>query len=210
MIKLDNVSKRYKNLKIFDNVNLIIPENKKILIKGINGSGKSVFLKLLTGFSKPDSGEIFIDDYKLNEKNEFIKDAGVMINAPEFMADRTGIDNLLFLANINKKINKDEIMELVVKFGMEENINKLYKTYSLGMKQKLRIIQALMERPKYLILDEPFDALDKKSRELVNSILNDFIKGNHCTLIYTSHSSEAEDFADLIYEINDYNLEIVK
>ena len=176
MITLKKVNKKFKDIILFENLSIKIPDRKKILIKGVNGSGKSVFLKMIVGYSTPDSGEIIIDDYVLKKDRDFIDNAGVSINAPEFMKDLTGIENLMVLANIKKKVTKSEIMELVKTFGLEKNINKKYKTYSLGMKQKMRMIQAIMEKPKYLILDEPFDALDKKSQDVATKLLNKYVE----------------------------------
>ena len=210
MIIFEGVYKKYKDNILFKDVNIKFPKNKKILIKGINGSGKSVLLKMIVGYSKPDIGTITVDNKIIGKDVDFLADAGITINAPDFMADLTGMENLKYLANINKKVSEDKIIELVKLFDLEYNINKKYKTYSLGMKQKLRLIQAFMEEPSYLILDEPFDALDKKTQDLLMNMLDKFIKQKNKTLIYTSHNSEYEKFADIIYELNDYNIEKIK
>ena len=164
---------------------------------------------MIVGYSKPDSGKVLIDGKELGKSFDFIPDAGVSINAPEFIKNMTGKENLEYLSNILKKTTNEEMMNLIKDFDLEYHIDKKYKTYSLGMKQKLRIIQALMEKPKYLILDEPFDALDKKSQNKLMEILNSYIKKD-TTLIFTSHNSEYEDFADVIYELNDYKMELIK
>lgn len=210
MIIFEGVYKKYKDNILFKDINIKFPKNKKILIKGINGSGKSVLLKMIVGYSKPDIGTITVDNKIIGKDVDFLADAGITINAPDFMADLTGLENLKYLANINKKVSEDKIIELVKLFDLEYNINKKYKTYSLGMKQKLRLIQAFMEEPSYLILDEPFDALDKKTQDLLMNMLDKFIKQKNKTLIYTSHNSEYEKFADIIYELNDYNIEKIK
>lgn len=210
MIIFEGVYKKYKDNVLFKDINIKFPKNKKILIKGINGSGKSVLLKMIVGYSKPDIGTITVDNKIIGKDVDFLADAGITINAPDFMADLTGLENLKYLANINKKVSEDKIIELVKLFDLEYNINKKYKTYSLGMKQKLRLIQAFMEEPSYLILDEPFDALDKKTQDLLMNMLDKFIKQKNKTLIYTSHNSEYEKFADIIYELNDYNIEKIK
>jgi len=210
MIIIDGVYKKYKDNILFENLNIKFPKNKKILIKGINGSGKSVLLKMIVGYSKPDKGQISVDNVIIGKETEFLTNAGITINAPEFMQNLTGWENLKFLADINKKVSDDEIKKLVNLFDLEYNINKKYKTYSLGMKQKLRIIQALMENPDYLILDEPFDALDKKTQETVMQVLDKYIKEKDKTLIFTSHNSEYEKFADVIYELDNYNIKKMK
>lgn len=133
-----------------------------------------------------------------------------MINALEFIGNMSGIDNLLYLANIRKRVTKEEILQLVDLFGLSDDIEKKYRTYSLGMKQKMRIIQAVMEKPAYLILDEPFDALDNKGREIVIRVLDEYMKNGDRMLLFTSHMSETDGFADVVYEIEDRNLVLQK
>lgn len=202
MIKLENISKSYGNNIIFDNFSLLIPVNKKVMLKGENGIGKSVLMKIIVGYTKAEKGEVYYDNLKIGDDYDFIPDAGVSINAPEFISSWTGLENLEYLANIRKKIDKEGILKLVDTLGMIEYIHKKYKTYSLGMKQKLRIIQAIMDQPLYLILDEPFDALDTNSKEIVKNLLETYINEHaNSTLIYTSHSETDETYADIIYRI---------
>lgn len=205
MIEVKNVSKKYKDITLFEETSIKFKNGKKILIKGANGTGKSVFLKMLVGYSKIDAGEIIVDSYKIGENNDFMLNAGISINAPEFYGNWTGLENLIYLANIKKIASEDDIFKLAKEFEFENVLNKKYKTYSLGMKQKMRIIQALMDKPNYLILDEPFDALDTKSQQKVFDVLDKYIN-NDKILIFTSHNSDHEKFADEIYEIE--NLKI--
>lgn len=209
MIELKNINKSFKSIELFKCLNVVFEENKKILIKGVNGSGKSVLLKMIVGYSKPTNGEIHINNLQLHKDMDFLPNAGISINSPEFVGNLTGIENLKILAKIRNIASEKDIYTLAKLLNFDEDIDKKYKNYSLGMKQKLRIIQALMDQPKYLILDEPFDALDQKSCEALLKILQEFVsKGN--TLIYTTHTKEYEDFADQIYLINDKNLELYK
>ena len=208
MINLVDISKAYKGIDLFDQISCEFPLGKKILIKGPNGSGKSVLLKMIVGYSLPDSGQVLIDQEVLGEKRDFIPNAGVSINAPEFQSDLTGLENLLELAKIRKVTSKKEILELAKDLKLN-NLNKKYKYYSLGMKQKMRIIQAIMDHPKYLILDEPFDALDQESQEITRNLLKDYITEDKL-LIFTCHNIEYEDFADIIYEINNYKVQRIK
>ena len=202
MITLENVSKSYNDINIFEHIQLEFPENKKCFIEGINGSGKSVLLKLICGFSIPDEGKIKVNDYEIGKDFDFIQNAGICINSPEFFENLSGMDNLLEIAKIKEIVTEDKIYQFCKLFELEEDIEKKYKYYSLGMRQKLRIIQAIMEEPKILILDEPFDALDKKSNETLKVYLDDFIKKTGHFLIYTSHTKEYKDFADIIYSID--------
>ena len=206
MITLENVSKSYNDINIFEHIQLEFPENKKCFIEGINGSGKSVLLKLICGFSIPDEGKIKVNDYEIGKDYDFIQNAGICINSPEFFENLSGMDNLLEIAKIKKIVTEDKIHQFCKLFELDEDIEKKYKYYSLGMRQKLRIIQAIMEEPKILILDEPFDALDKKSNETLKVYLDDFIKKSGHFLIYTSHTKEYKDFADIIYSIEGRNV----
>lgn len=207
MIKLENVYKKYGNNVIFENLSIVFDEQKN-KIKGENGVGKSVLLKMIVGYSVPDKGDVFYNQTKkLRTDSDFIENAGVSINAPEFMKNWTGMENLTYLSNVNKKCSKERLHELIEIFSLENDINKKVKNYSLGMKQKMRIIQSLLDSPKYLILDEPFDALDKQSKEIAKNYLNTYLKEDPSRiLIYTSHSEEDDVFADHIYLIDEKTL----
>lgn len=207
MIKLENVYKKYGNNVIFENLSIVFDEQKN-KIKGENGVGKSVLLKMIVGYSVPDKGDVFYNETKkLRKDSDFIENAGVSINAPEFMKNWTGMENLTYLSNVSKKCSKERLNELIGIFSLENDINKKVKTYSLGMKQKMRIIQSLMDSPKYLILDEPFDALDKQSKETAKNYLNKYLKEDPSRiLIYTSHSEEDDVFADHIFLIDEKTL----
>lgn len=209
MIKVENIEKKFKDNVLFENVTAEFTDGNKILIKGANGTGKSVFLKMLVGYSKPNAGEIIVDDYKIGIDKDFISNAGISINAPEFCNSWTGIENLLYLAGIRKIATEEEILQLCRMLEFEKALDKKYKTYSLGMRQKMRLVQAIMDKPKYLILDEPFDALDLKSQRVVVKMLNDYITKDKM-LIFTTHNNEYENFADKIYEIEKLQLIEVK
>lgn len=209
MITLQNISKKFKEVELFENLNVELPPNQKILIKGINGSGKSVLLKMIVGYSSPDSGKIIIDHFELGKDGDFIPDAGVSINAPEFLKNWTGMENLIYLAKIRKKASQEDILQLADQLAMTKSLHKKYKTYSLGMKQKLRLIQALMEHPKYLILDEPFDALDKTSKTVVMQLLENYLLEDAArSFLFTSHNDLDESFANKVYEINHGDLQL--
>ena len=112
MIEVKNLNKRFKDTLLFDNANVKFKDGKKILIQGANGTGKSVFLKMLVGYSMPDSGEIIVDNYKVGIDRDFIFNAGVSINSPEFCNNWSGLENLLYLANIRKIATESDIIKL--------------------------------------------------------------------------------------------------
>lgn len=204
MIKLVGVSKRFGNECIVENLHLEL-NKQKIKIKGENGTGKSVLLKMIVGYCVPEQGRIFFDqDKELRKDADFIQDAGIFINAPQFMRNWTGLENLLYLRNITGKCSEEKMIELVKFFQLEEDIKKKYKTYSLGMRQKLRLIQALLDEPRYLILDEPFDGLDKEMKKKVKNYLDAYVHEHpNRMLIYTSHDEEDDVFANQCYLLED-------
>lgn len=188
-IKINNVTKRFKKKEIFKDFNYEFEKGKTYVILGDNGVGKSVLLKLLCGYSICDKGEITIDDITLGKDSDFLQNAGILINSPNFISYMSGLDNLLMIASIRKICNKTNILNLAHTFEMSDEINRLYRKYSLGTKQKLRLIQVLMENPEYLILDEPFNGLDKKVKKIFIDILKEEHEKNK-TIFITSHYME--------------------
>ena len=206
MIALDNISKKYKDNIIFEHVNVSFPANSVCHIKGTNGSGKSVLMKIIAGYSLPDEGAVTADGIRIGIDRDFLPDAGVMINTPEFIRNETGFENLKELAAIQKKCTAEDILEYAHILCFENDIHEKYRTYSTGMKQKLRLIQALMEKPKYLLLDEPFDGLDTEAKNIVKKLLEDYliIEGN--TLIYTNHEEDISLENETVYVIRNHQI----
>lgn len=203
MIKIRNVSKRFKYLEIFDDISLELPKGKIVGLVGENGSGKSVLLKMLCGYSKPTSGLINVYGETLGVNRDFPNSVGVLINDSHFIKNYTGMENLEYLINIRKQTDKTFINELIQIFDMERNIHKHYKSYSLGMKQKLRIIQAFMEQPNLVLLDEPFNALDKRSTMVLVDLIKRYINEDRI-IIFTSHEYQhIEHLADTVLTIQD-------
>ncbi|AYV34763.1 ABC transporter ATP-binding protein [Erysipelothrix rhusiopathiae] len=203
MIKIRNISKRFKNLEIFEDVSLEIPTGKIVGLVGENGSGKSVLMKMLCGYSKSTSGSINVYEETLGVNRDFPRSVGVLINDSNFIKNYTGMENLEYLINIRKQTDKTFLNELIHIFDMERNIHKRYKSYSLGMKQKLRIIQAFMEQPNLVLLDEPFNALDKKSTMVLVDLIKRYINEERI-IIFTSHEYQhIEHLADTVITIQD-------
>lgn len=206
MIELKNISKEFKNKRIFERVNLTIETGKCVGITGENGCGKSVLMKLICGFSKPDSGEIIIDGERLGERCDFIPNGGVIINSPEFIGHYTGYDNLMLLASIRKKIGREEILDVLKRVGLNSSPKTGYRNYSLGMKQRLRLAQAIMESPDYLILDEPMNALDTEGIAIADEIISEYHRQGR-TIIMTSHNpSDIERHCDYSLKIENFSV----
>ena len=190
MIRLEHVAKAYKNHVIFRDLSLDIPTGASVAVTGYNGSGKSVLLKLITGFSRPDSGTITVDGKVIGKDIDFIQNAGVFINAPQFMNSATGYENLMMLAEINHIIAKEQVLQILARVKLTEAKDKKVRTYSQGMIQRLRIAQAVMEKPDILIMDEPLNALDRDGIDIAHSIFQEYIDDPSKTLLFASHNAE--------------------
>lgn len=202
VIEIKNAGKRFKDITIFENINLEIKKGNGYGFIGHNGCGKSVLFKTICGFSRLTEGEIICNGKVIGKDTDFIQNAGVVIETPEFINDYSGFKNLKMLAQVQNKIGEKEILETLERVGLLKEKDKKVRKYSLGMKQKLRLAQALMEKPEILILDEPMNGLDKTSVQIVREILNEFVQGGG-TLLMTSHNSEdIEICCQTIYEFD--------
>lgn len=206
-IELRSVSKSYKGRPILQNINFNIFRGQTVGIVGGNGSGKSVLFKLIAGFTRPDSGEIYIRGSKLGVDFDFPESMGVLINKPGYIEIYNGLKNLQFLAGIRNQIDTKKIESTMKLVGLDPEDRTKVKNYSMGMKQKLGIAQAIMEDQDIIILDEPFNALDLKTyKDIKNNIRHQQEKGR--TILLTSHNhSDIEELCDESYIIIDSRLE---
>lgn len=202
-ITIENVSKSFKDFEVLHDVNLELTEGKIYGIIGPNGSGKSVLLKMICGFYEVSSGKILFDGEDTIGKYGFPQDMRVMIEKPTFISDISGMDNLKILANIQGKIGEKEVSDTMKLVGLDPNEKKSYSKYSLGMKQKLNIAQVLMENPKIIILDEPFNALDEKSTENIRNIFLEEKKKGKLIIIATHIKEDIKVLCDEVYKIED-------
>ena len=210
LIELKNVSKSFKGLSLFEDLSVSFEEGKIYGIVGHNGSGKSVLFKMMCGFVFPDHGGVIVNDEELVNNKRFPENFGIIIDKPGFLGDKTGFENLRYLADIQKGITNEEIKETMGKVGLHHTILQKVKNYSLGMKQKLAIAQAIMEDQKTLLLDEPFNGLDVDSVENIRMLLKDLNREGK-TIILTSHNNDDIDLlCDHVFRIRNYNLEQVR
>lgn len=209
-IEVKNADKSFKDMKIFENLNLKVEKGKIYGILGPNGSGKSVLFKMMCGFIFSDKGTVLIDGEELGVTKRFPDSFGIIIDRPGYIASKTGFENLKELAMIEDKISDNKIRETMELVGLQPDAKQKVKSYSLGMKQKLAIAQAIMEDQQTLILDEPFNALDSDSVKNIRTLLKNF-KEQGRTIIFTSHNKEdIEILCDEVYAINNYKLELVQ
>ncbi|MDY4838897.1 MAG: ATP-binding cassette domain-containing protein [Lachnospiraceae bacterium] len=202
MIRIVNVTKKYKNVNVVKNISLELNEGKICGLVGRNGSGKTVLMKCITGFVIPTSGEIYFDNKKLGEDMDFAPDTGVIIETPGFVGYQNAVENLLGLASIQKKIGKSQIIEALELVGLDpENKLKVGK-YSLGMRQRLGIAQAIMEKPNTLILDEPMNGLDKDGVEDMRKLFMKLREQGKTILISSHNAEDINILCDSVWEMD--------
>src|SRR5574344_1262616 len=183
-IEVKNMTKEFKGIAVLDNINLKFESNKIYGLYGRNGSGKSVFLKLLCGIYAPTKGEILYDDKDINKGNNYPDNVRVLIEKPSFFSDLSGYDNLKLLAEIQNKISDKEINEALKIVNLYEEKDKKYSKYSLGMKPKLGIAEVIMENPDTMLLDEAFNGIENAT---VNKFINYFLEQKDKIIIISTH-----------------------
>ncbi|NBJ93000.1 ABC transporter ATP-binding protein [Parablautia muri] len=208
IISIENLTKRFGDVTALENVNLNMEKGKIYGIVGRNGSGKTVLFKLITGYLKPTAGRVVVSGKEIGKDTDFAGNIGIIIENPGFLKGYTGFKNLAYLAGIRNIIGKKEIRESMEKVGLDPDSRKKVGKYSLGMKQRLGIAQAIMENPEILILDEPMNSLDNQGVEEVRGILMG-LRDEGKTIILASHNKEdIEILCDKVYEINRGRLEL--
>ena len=202
-IEVRNLSKSFKNNDVLKDINVTFKSGKIYGLIGRNGSGKSVFLKILCGFYKPTSGQVLYDDLNITDGNIFPPNTRALIEGPNFLPDLTGLENLKLLASIQNKIDEKEIIDVVKNLNLEKDINRKYSKYSLGTKQKLGLVQVLMEDPEVIILDEPLNGIENKTAEKFRNIIKKE-KSKGKLIIIASHIREdIVNLVDELYEFDD-------
>lgn len=187
MIELKNINKTIKNNKVLSDINATFEEGRIYLIEGHNGCGKTMLLRIICNLISADTGSITKDkDYTY----------GAIIENPSFVEADSAMCNLRYLANINKTIDNQQIEEWLKKLNLYDVKDKKVKTFSLGMKQRLGICQAMMENQDVLLLDEPFNALDESSLKLVMDIINKAKKEGKMIII-AAHNISFKDMLDV-------------
>lgn len=198
-IQLENVTKRFKEHTVVDSVSMELVSGSVTGLKGINGSGKTMLMRLMCGLILPTEGRIMINGKEIGKDMDFPDNLGLLIENPAFLDNYSGFANLKMLAEIRNIITDENIREVISRVGLDPDDKKKYKKYSLGMKQRLGIAGAIMEQPDILLLDEPTNALDTKGVEMLKNIVQEE-KKRGALLVLTCHDAEIlEEMADEIY-----------
>lgn len=204
--EIKNLTKKFKDVTIIDDVSITFNSGKIYGIVGRNGSGKSVFLKILCSFYNPTSGTILQDGFDYISNNSFPKNTRALIEKPDFVSELSGYENLKLLTSIENKIGDEEIEKVLKDVNLYEEKDKKYHKYSLGMKQKLGIAQVLMENPDVLILDEAFNGIEESSVKKIKKILIEEKKKGKLIIITSHIKEDIMELSDEIYEFNEGKL----
>ncbi|MBO5389705.1 MAG: ATP-binding cassette domain-containing protein [Lachnospiraceae bacterium] len=202
-ILVEHVFKSFGKEKVLKDVSLVIKPGQIYGIVGNNGSGKTVLMKCICGFMRPDKGKIYVDGKRIGKDVDFPESIGVIIETPGFIPHETGFSNLKILAGLKGLIGRDEIRENIKKVGLDPDMKKPVGKYSLGMRQRLGIAQAIMENPNVLILDEPFNGLDKHGVEEMRQLLKELKAQGKAILLASHNARDIEELCDIVHDMED-------
>lgn len=202
VIVIDKLTKSFKGKTVLEDVNMQLQEGGIYGIVGDNGSGKTVLLKLICGFMKPDSGTVTVNGKVIGKDADFPENTGIIIEAPGFLPNYSGMKNLEYLASIRGKIGKEQIEAAMKTVGLDPSSKLRVGKYSLGMKQRLGIAQAIMENQQLLILDEPMNALDKDAVEEMRKLFLNFKASGKTMLIVSHNEGDISTLCDEVYEFD--------
>jgi ABC-2 type transport system ATP-binding protein len=201
-VTLNGVCKSFRGDEVLHDITTDFPAGRIHGVVGNNGSGKTVLFKCICGFLIPEKGEVVVDGLRIGSDVDFPPSVGALIESPGFLPRASGLTNLRLLASLRARISDDDIRAAMERVGLDGGMKKIVGHYSLGMKQRLGIAQATMENPNLLILDEPFNGLDKRGvsemRDLIASM-----RGSERTIILASHNSvDIDTLCDTVSEMD--------
>ena len=201
-ISVQNLSKSFGQERVLKNVSRDFEKGKIHGIVGNNGSGKTVLMKCICGFLIPDSGSITVNGERVGVDVDFPRDMGLIIETPGFLPNVTGMKNLEILASLNKKIGLREIAASMRAAGLDPSMNKPVGKYSLGMRQRLGIAQAIMENPSLLILDEPLNGLDKHGVTEMRQLIKGLKEQGKTILLASHNQGDIDELCDTVCEMD--------
>lgn len=201
MIQLQNVTKRIKENTVLDNVSYTFKSGFVYGLYGQNGSGKTMLLRAISGLINLDSGSIFIDGEKLHDKIEFPPETGIVIENMELLPECSAKRNLQMLAKIKNIADEKNIIFSLERVGLDPDSDKKVKKFSLGMKQRLNIAQAIFENQKIILLDEPTNALDEDAVQLIYKIIREEKSRGATIIVATHHKEDLKEVCDVILKI---------
>ncbi|MFQ7045013.1 MAG: ABC transporter ATP-binding protein [Christensenellales bacterium] len=202
IISVKNLSKDFGQERVLHSVTRDFERGKIHGIVGNNGSGKTVLMKCICGFLIPDSGSITVNGERVGVDVDFPRDMGLIIETPGFLPNMTGVKNLEILASLNKKIGLEEIAAAIRRVGLDPLMKKPVGKYSLGMRQRLGIAQAIMEDPALLILDEPLNGLDKHGVREMRQLIKGLKEQGKTILLASHNQGDIDELCDTVCEMD--------
>ncbi len=202
LVEMRDYTKTLQGVTVLDKVNLALESGKIYGVKGKNGSGKTMLLRALAGLIYPTAGSLLIDGKPL-EKGHFPPSVGVLIETPSFVPNRTGLSNLLEISEIKGLISDQTVARALQAVGLDPKDRRPVRKYSLGMRQRLGIACAIMERPSLLLLDEPVNALDPAGVEMACRLFADARRHDAIVVIACHDSEELEELFDERIDLSD-------
>lgn len=202
VIRVENLTKKFGDVVALDRVNISFEAGKIYGIVGRNGSGKTVLFKSMIGYLKPTGGRVVVGGKELGRDIDFADNMGIIIENPGFLSHYSGYKNLEYLASIRKLIGEEQIRASMERVGLDPDSKKKVGKYSLGMRQRLGIAQAIMENPDILILDEPMNGLDNQGVKDVRRILLDLKEEGKTVILASHHKEDIEILCDQVYEMD--------
>ena len=202
IISVKNLSKSFGQERVLKNVTRDFEKGKIHGIVGNNGSGKTVLMKCICGFLIPDSGSITVNGERVGVDVDFPRDMGLIIETPGFLPNMTGVKNLEILASLNKKIGLEEIAASIRRVGLDPLMKKPVGKYSLDMRQRLGIAQAIMEDPALLILDEPLNGLDKHGVREMRQLIKGLKEQGKTILLASHNQGDIDELCDTVCEMD--------
>lgn len=202
-IIIEHVSKKYGDNMVLDDICINFESGKIYGLVGRNGCGKTMLMKCICGFVKPSTGRVVVNGKEVGKDIDVPDDIGIIIENPGFISNYSGYKNLKLLASVNGKIKKEEIEKYMEAVGLDPKSKKHVGKYSLGMRQKLGIAQAIMERPCIIILDEPMNGLDNKSVESVRQLLKKVAKEDTLIILASHNQEDIDALCDIVYHMDE-------
>ena len=202
-IEVKSVTKVLRKITVLEDVNLILESGTIYGLRGVNGSGKTMLMRLMAGLIRPTKGKVLLDGRRLGEELSFPSDMGMLIENPAFLDGYTAAQNLRLLAGIRKKVGEERIREVLEQVGLGYEDKRKYRQFSLGMKQRLGIAGAVLEHPQLLLIDEPTNALDTAGIQMVQRLLLEE-KSRGALIVLACHDfSILQGLSDVLYSVKE-------
>lgn len=210
MVQIEAVCKSFGEEPVLKGITHSFGRGRIHGIVGNNGSGKTVLMKCICGFLRPDAGKIIVNGVQIGKDRDFPEDIGIIIETPGFLPHLSGFQNLKLLASLKRRANDHTIRAVLDQVGLDPNMKKPVGKYSLGMRQRLGLAQALMEDPGFLILDEPLNGLDKHGAAHIRQVIKDLGRDGKTIILASHNQQDIDELCDTVCEMDAGILTVVR